>query len=497
MKTRVLLVAGAALAIAGGAVSLAIAENEPATQPAAAPPAATAPLPAAPPAAAPLSPASPAQSAAKQPAAGQTAAKQPEVKPPAIRLSQAELAQLLAPIALYPDQLLDQVLMAATYPVEVVEAARWVKVPANRRLRGDVLMAALKANHWDPAVMALVPFPRLLDTMSDKLQWTGQVGNAFLAQQADVMAAVQSLRREAMLAGNLETAVCHCRAVRSGEVITIRPANPAAVYVPVCNPVRAYGTWRYPLYPPVVFPVPVGYVWAPVPFIAFYPVVTVAYYGPLWGWAEFDWWHRNVIVDAAAYDVLTFGHPAFAGTVWAHDPARRGGVAYAAPAFGPRFASASAVVAPAAADRVLGPQVRGAAFHTARRGGGPHAMAMRGGFHHGGPHGTAFHGGPHAMAMRGGFHHGGPHGAAFHGGPHMMAMRGGFHRGGPHMMAMRRRMAAARMAAAHMAAARTAAAHTVMAVMAATASAPCRAGEARRLNGSQLRCRRRAGTLAG
>src|ERR1700751_2062368 len=126
----------------------------------------------------------------------------PAATPPAPLLTQGQLDQLLAPVALYPDPLLAQILMASTYPLEVVEAARWVGAPANKGLRGDTLTNAMQAQNWDPSVKALVPFPRVLEDMSNQLQWTEELGNAFLAQQADVMAAVQGLRHQAMAAGN-------------------------------------------------------------------------------------------------------------------------------------------------------------------------------------------------------------------------------------------------------------------------------------------------------
>jgi Protein of unknown function (DUF3300) len=174
-------------------------------------------------------------------------------------LTGAQLEQLVAPIALYPDPLLAQILMASSYPLEVVEAARWVRVPANRALTGDALTNALQAQNWDPSVKALVPFPRVLQNMSDQLQWTQDLGNAFLAQQADVMAAVQALRREAMAAGNLkQTPQCRCVIQASGETISILPAEPQVVCAPVYSPV-VYGAWPYPAYPPYSFPVPAGF----------------------------------------------------------------------------------------------------------------------------------------------------------------------------------------------------------------------------------------------
>jgi len=120
------------------------------------------------------------------------------------KLSEAQLDQLIAPVALYPDPILSQMLMASTYPLEVVEAALWVQEPANKSLTGDALTEALKNQNWDPSVMALVLFPRVLAMMADRVQWTEQLGNAFLARQADVMAEVQKFRHEVLVTGKLK-----------------------------------------------------------------------------------------------------------------------------------------------------------------------------------------------------------------------------------------------------------------------------------------------------
>jgi hypothetical protein len=215
--------------------------------------------------------------------------------------SRGRLEQLVAPIALYPDPLLAQILMASTYPLEVVEAARWVKVPANQALTGDALTNALQGQNWDPSVKALVPFPRVLENMSDQLQWTEQLGNAFLAQQDDVMAAVQSLRHEAMAAGNLkQTPQCRCVIQTSGEAISILPAEPQVVCVPVYVP-AVYGAWPYPAYPPYSFPVPAGFVYEPGFWIAFGPPIALASLGPFWGWGWVDWRGHDIAVDPGCY----------------------------------------------------------------------------------------------------------------------------------------------------------------------------------------------------
>ncbi len=257
-------------------------------------------------------------------------------------LTAARLDQIIAPVALYPDPLLSQVLMASTYPLEVVEAARWTRVPANRALTGDALTEALKPKNWDPSIMALVAFPRLLSLMADKLEWTEQLGDAFLAQQADVMATVQRLRHEAQVAGNLKvTPECHCVIQTSGETISILPAEPKQVCVPVYNPRVVYGAWSAPAYPPVVFPAPVGFAYEPGFAIGFEPVIEVAAFGPLWGWGSIDWAHRRVAVDPGRLALVTGGAAAaLAGGVWVHDPAHRRAVSYADPAVTARFGAA-------------------------------------------------------------------------------------------------------------------------------------------------------------
>ena len=202
---------------------------------------------------------------ATQPKAQETAqqgaqqAAQPESqkaeKPP---LRPEELDQLLASIALYPDDLVAQVLSASTYPVEVVQAARFAKEQS--KLKGEQLLAAAKDKDWDPSVKAMLEFPDVLKMMDEKLDWTTKVGDAFLSQQRDVMDSIQRLRAKANEAGNLKTTKEQKVIVEEQtQTIVIQPANPQVVYVPTYNPTVVYGTWPYPAYPP--YPVyPPGYV---------------------------------------------------------------------------------------------------------------------------------------------------------------------------------------------------------------------------------------------
>jgi hypothetical protein len=160
-----------------------------------------------------------------------------------------EIDQLMAPIALYPDSLLAQILAASTYPLEIVQEARFVE--QNKELKGEKLMAAAKDKDWDPSVKAMLEFPDVLLMMNEKLEWTEKLGNAFLSQQKDVMTAVQRLRQKAQESGNLKTTKEQTVVVeKETKVIIIESANPQVVYVPTYNPTVVYGVWPYPAYPP-------------------------------------------------------------------------------------------------------------------------------------------------------------------------------------------------------------------------------------------------------
>src|SRR5260221_6237585 len=165
-----------------------------------------------------------------------------------------ELEQLAAPIALYPDALVAQILMASTYPLEVVEAARWSK--ANPKVKDKALEDAMQQQRWDPSVKSLSAFPQVLAMMDAKLDWTQKLGDAFLAQQKDLMDAVQRLRAKAQAAGNLKSGKEQTVTVDQqggSTVYVIEPASPQVVYVPAYNPTIVYGPWPYPGYPPYYY----------------------------------------------------------------------------------------------------------------------------------------------------------------------------------------------------------------------------------------------------
>ena len=204
---------------------------------------------------------------------------------------QEELDQMLAPIALYPDSLLTQILMASTYPLEVVQADRWTK--QNKDMKGDALAKALEAQPWDPSVKSLVNFPQILQTMSEKLDMTQKLGDAFLAQQKDVMSTVQKLRAKALAAGNLKTTKEQTVVVEK-EVIIIQSPNPQVIYVPYYNPTVVYGAWGYPAYPPYPYYPP-----PPPNYSAGAAFVTGVAVGAAWGyaWGHSDWHGNSVNVN--------------------------------------------------------------------------------------------------------------------------------------------------------------------------------------------------------
>src|SRR5215471_15862163 len=175
-------------------------------------------------------------------------------------LSAGELDALVAPIALYPDNLLSLVLMASTYPLEVVQADRWAS--ANKNLKGDQLKAAVDKQGWDDSVKSLVATPDVLTMMSSKLDWTQKLGDAVLAQQPDIMDAIQRLRQKAQANNKLESNKQQTVTVKQEggkQVIVIQQTDPKTVYVPYYNPSVVYGSWPYPAAPPYYFGYP-GYI---------------------------------------------------------------------------------------------------------------------------------------------------------------------------------------------------------------------------------------------
>jgi hypothetical protein len=240
------------------------------------------------------------------------------------RFGKEELTQMLAPIALYPDSLIAQILMASTYPLEVVEAERWLR--QNKDLKVDALDEALKEKAWDPSVKSLCHFPDVLFAMSDKLDQTRKLGDAFLSQEDEVMATIQELRQKAEEQGNLKTTE-EQKVIVEKEIIRIEPADPEVVYVPVYDPLCVYGPWWYPAYPPYYWYYPPGFVITGGCF-SFGPGI---FFGiGLFSWSWFDWHAHHIFIDFHKtrrfhrhHDKRDFDQP-----IWQHDPRHRRGVAY-------------------------------------------------------------------------------------------------------------------------------------------------------------------------
>jgi hypothetical protein len=269
-----------------------------------------------------------------------------------------QLDSLVAPIALYPDPLLAQVLAASTYPLELVQLQQWLG--KNPGLKDQPLTDAVEKQDWDPSVQAMSAFPDLVKQLVENIKWTTDLGNAFLAQQSDVMDAVQRMRMKAQQAGNLKSSEqqkVETKVVESKTVVVIEQANPQVVYVPSYNPVVVYGPPIYP-YPPIYYPPPSYY--AAGAAIAFGVGVAIgaSYHGG-WGWGC-GWGHSNVNININNNYVSHYNRtnintgnintgnintgninrgnvnnanrpsnlPASGGNTWQHNPQHRGGAPY-------------------------------------------------------------------------------------------------------------------------------------------------------------------------
>jgi hypothetical protein len=292
--------------------------------------------------------------------------------PPIFRAEQ--LDQLLAPIALYPDPLLAQILMAATYPLEIVRARRWLQDPGHSDLQGAQLAAALEAETWDPSVKSLVAFPQILGMMDDRLEWTERLGNAFLAQQGDVMDAIQRLRNQAAAAGTLWS-TAQQRVTTEGQGIVIEPMNPALIYPPVYNPDLAYGPWPYPDFPPLDivppdydpgFGLPFGIGFG-IGFVVIQPFR-----------CAFDWTQRQLLLNIDKRNAFDDDQQGRKPDIWQHDPAHRHGVPYVDTGSRERFGGSPAHrVSVAALPRAEIPSLTASA-PTISRGASPRADAVLG-----------------------------------------------------------------------------------------------------------------------
>jgi hypothetical protein len=302
---------------------------------------------------------------------------------------QEELDQMLAPIALYPDDLLTQILIASTYPLEIVQADRWTK--QNKNLKGDALTEALEKQDWDPSVKSLVNFPEVLSKMSEDLQWTQKLGDAFLAQEKEVMNTIQMLRKKAQEAGNLKDNPQQ-KVVVEKETIVIQSTNPEVVYVPSYNPAVVYGGWWWPAFPP------------PPPFFPFFPYATPYAYGAMafgagiamgaaWGyaWGHANWHGGDVNINANRNtninnninrekykaDMKNKGLGEGGQGKWQHDASHRKGVSYRDQGTGQKYNKASTREATQARDSFRGRADQGR--QDLSRGGGDRGSFDRGG----------------------------------------------------------------------------------------------------------------------
>ena len=229
---------------------------------------------------------------------------QPASAPAQQLLAAGQLDALVAPIALYPDALLSEILMAATYPLEVVAADRWVN--ANKSLQGDALKAALDQQNWDDSVKSLAATPDVLDMMNNKLDWTQQLGDAVLAQQPDVMDAIQRLRTKAQANNKLQSTSQQTVSTQQQggrQYIYIAPTDPDEIYVPYYDPSVVYGPWDYPDYPAYYWPPPayigVGILATGLAFGTGYALGRWASGGNRWG-GGFNWGGNNINVNRSA-----------------------------------------------------------------------------------------------------------------------------------------------------------------------------------------------------
>ena len=272
-------------------------------------------------------------------AAGPPAWQQAPATPDAASVPANQLDSLVAPVALYPDPLLAQILVASTYPLELIQLQQWLD--KNPGLKDQALQSAVEQQGWDASIQALAPLPDLVKLLSENIKWTADLGNVFLAQQNDVMDAVQRMRLKAKSSGKLQSTqqqTVETQVVEQKEVIVIQPSDPEVIYVPTYDPTWAFGEPYYP-YPPMAYPP----AYAPgfglgfgLGFIG----------GAIWGSGGWGWncgWggnnnvyinhNNNFINNNDRINNLKGGNrasqlPANGRSNWQHDPNHRGGTPY-------------------------------------------------------------------------------------------------------------------------------------------------------------------------
>jgi hypothetical protein len=253
--------------------------------------------------------------------------------------SRQQLDQMLAPVALYPDALLAQVLMASSYPGDVTDAVAWSK--AHPDAKGEDAVRQVENQSWDPSVQSLVAFPQLLAVLGQDPAWVQKMGDAFLAQPDAVMDSVQRLRRQAQTAGHLDSneqqkVSAQPGATPAAQTIVIESADPQVVYVPSYNPSVVYGSWAYPSYPPYYYPPP-PYYYPGGALLSF--GIGVAVGGALWG--DLDWGHGDIDIDVNRYNEFNSNRQINRNdSKWQHNAANRDGVPYRDGATRERFEGA-------------------------------------------------------------------------------------------------------------------------------------------------------------
>ncbi|HEX4999146.1 MAG TPA: DUF3300 domain-containing protein [Terriglobia bacterium] len=239
-----------------------------------------------------------------------------------------QLDALVAPIALYPDPLLSQTLVASTYPLEIMQLQQWLE--RNKGLQGQALVDAVSTQPWDPSIQAMAALPDVVKRLADDIQWTTDLGNAFLAQQGDVMDAVQRMRVKAedtgALASNDKQTVAN-QVIDNRSVVVIEQANPEVVYVPSYNPEAVYGPAVYP-YPPIYYPsYSPGAVWAASAISFGAGVVLGAAWGGGWGWRP-GWGHNDININRVNHFNRNTNINVGNRGEWRHNPQHRGGAPY-------------------------------------------------------------------------------------------------------------------------------------------------------------------------
>jgi hypothetical protein len=312
--------------------------------------------------------------------------QQQQQAPDAPRLSPQDLGNLVAPVALYPDMLLSQVLAASTYPAEITAAQQWMQ--QNPGLRGQPLIEAAKQQPWDPSVQALVAFPQVMNILTRDIQWTTDLGNAFLAQQADVMDAIQRLRASARDNGRL-TNTPQQRVTyeqQNGQnAIVIQPTDPQMIYPPIYNPVYVWGPPAYGYYPPLGYPGPgLGISYAVGTFLGGLFAGLLSFGG--WGWG-LSWLTHGLFLNGLFFSHFGFhgyggygfhgGYGYASRAAWVHNPSHRMGVPYGNRSVAARYGGA---VGRGLAGRASNPGHSESSYHSASRelGSSRQAEAYRG-----------------------------------------------------------------------------------------------------------------------